>query len=249
MPCSHRRIKCVWLIPLMGAVCIWLYQSDVRKGIVLFAFLFIIKIRSCVGKEDFFPLCRMHVLAQRCAGRRRSFLIRPKNTKELLINEAIHAKEVRLVGDDGEQLGIVPFRDALNMAYDKDLDLVLMAPNAVPPVCRIMDYGKYRFDREKREKEARKKQQTAKVKEIQLSCGIDVHDFDTRVNHAKRFLGGGDKVRVVVRFRGREMSHQDVGREVLSRFSAALEGIGVCDKKPVMEGRNLSVLIIPVKNS
>lgn len=152
MPCSHRRIKCVWLIPLMGAACIWLYQSDVRKGIVLFAFLFIIKIRSCVGKEDFFPLCRMHVLAQRCAGRRRCFLIRPKNTKELLINEAIHAKEVRLVGDDGEQLGIVPFRDALNMAYDKDLDLVLMAPNAVPPVCRIMDYGKYRFDREKREK-------------------------------------------------------------------------------------------------
>ena len=144
------------------------------------------------------------------SGRRRCFLIRPKNTKELLINEAIHAKEVRLVGDDGEQLGIVPFRDALNMAYDKDLDLVLMAPNAVPPVCRIMDYGKYRFDREKREKEARKKQQTAKVKEIQLSCGIDVHDFDTRVNHAKRFLGGGDKVRVVVRFRGREMSQQDV---------------------------------------
>lgn len=170
------------------------------------------------------------------------------SSKDLLINEAIHAKEVRLVSDSGEQLGIIPFEQALDMAYDKDLDLVLMAANANPPVCRIMDYGKYRFDRVKKEKEARKKQQTAKVKEIQLSCGIDVHDFDTRVNHAKRFLSGGDKVRAVVRFRGREMSHQDVGREVLTRFTTALEGIGVCDKKPVMEGRNLSVIITPVKN-
>ena len=170
------------------------------------------------------------------------------SSKDLLINEAIHAKEVRLVSDSGEQLGIIPFEQALDMAYDKDLDLVLMAANANPPVCRIMDYGKYRFDRVKKEKEARKKQQTVKVKEIQLSCGIDVHDFDTRVNHAKRFLSGGDKVRAVVRFRGREMSHQDVGREVLTRFTTALEGIGVCDKKPVMEGRNLSVIITPVKN-
>lgn len=185
----------------------------------------------------------------KCTWRRGCFLIVQKNTKELLINEAIQAKEVRLVSDDGEQLGVIPFEDALQRAYDKDLDLVLMAPNAVPPVCRIMDYGKYRFDREKKEKEARKKQQTIKVKEIQLSCGIDVHDFDTRVNHAKRFLNGGDKVRVVVRFRGREMSHQEMGRLVLNRFTDALEGIGVCDKKPVLEGRNLSVLIVPVKNS
>ncbi len=165
------------------------------------------------------------------------------------INEAIHAHEVRLVGTEGEQLGVVKLPDALRMAYDKNLDLVLIAPTAQPPVCRIMDYGRYRFDREKREKEARKKQQIVKVKEIQLSCNIDVHDFNTRVNHAKKFLQGGDKVKVSLRFRGREMSHPEVGLEVLERFQAACEGIGTADKKPVRDGRFMTLFLSPVKQS
>ncbi|MBQ3126026.1 MAG: translation initiation factor IF-3, partial [Clostridia bacterium] len=126
------------------------------------------------------------------------------------INDEIRAKEVRLVGADGEQLGIFSLESAQKAAYDKGLDLVLMAPQAVPPVCRIMDYGKFRFERDKKEKEARKKQQTVEVKEIQLSARIDTHDFDTKVNHAHRFLAAGNKVKVILKFRGREMSHQEL---------------------------------------
>ena len=121
------------------------------------------------------------------------------SSKDMLINGEIKAKEVRLVGAQGEALGIFSIKDAQNMAYDNDMDLVLMAPNAEPPVCRIMDYGKFCFERNKKEKEAKKKQQVVEVKEIQLSCRIDTHDFQTKVNHAIRFLGQGNKVRVVVK--------------------------------------------------
>lgn len=169
------------------------------------------------------------------------------STKDMLINGEIKAKEVRLVGANGEALGIFQLKDALNMAYDNDLDLVLMAPTAEPPVCRIMDYGKFCFERNKKEKEARKKQQTVEVKEIQLSCRIDTHDFQTKVNHATRFLGAGNKVRVVVKFKGREMTHLDIGREVLTKFESALEGIGQVDKKPILEGRFMSMLVVPLK--
>ena len=169
------------------------------------------------------------------------------STKELQINEEIRAKEVRIIGDDGEQIGVVATSKALEMAYEKDLDLVLMAPNAEPPVCRIMDYGKYRFERDKREKEAKKKQTTVEVKEIQLSCRIDTHDFETKVKHAHRFLGDGNKVRVVVKFRGREMSHQDLGREMLEKFEQACEGLGSVDKRPTLEGRFMSMIVNPVK--
>lgn len=165
----------------------------------------------------------------------------------MLINGDIKAKEVRLVGANGEALGIFPLKDALNMAYDSDLDLVLMAPTAQPPVCRIMDYGKFCFERNKKEKEVRKKQQTVEVKEIQLSCRIDTHDFQTKVNHATRFLGAGNKVRVVVKFKGREMTHLDIGRDVLTKFEAAMEGIGQVDKKPILEGRFMSMLVVPLK--
>ena len=165
----------------------------------------------------------------------------------MLINGEIKAKEVRLVGANGEALGIFPIKDALNMAYDNDLDLVLMAPTAQPPVCRIMDYGKFCFERNKKEKEARKKQQVVEVKEIQLSCRIDTHDFQTKVNHATRFLGAGNKVRVVVKFKGREMTHLDIGRDVLTKFEAAMEGIGQVDKKPILEGRFMSMLVVPLK--
>ena len=171
------------------------------------------------------------------------------STKELQINEAIRANEVRLIGADGEQVGIVKLAQAQDMAEQKGLDLVMISPNAEPPVCRIMDYGKYRFERIKKEKEARKNQQIVKVKEVQLSCTIDTHDFDTRVNHAHRFLSEGNKVKVIVRFKGREMSHLDNGREVLARFQQACADAGTADKKPTLEGRSMSIILSPVKNS
>ncbi|MBQ8551834.1 MAG: translation initiation factor IF-3 [Clostridia bacterium] len=169
------------------------------------------------------------------------------STKELQINEEIRAKEVRIVGEDGEQVGVMQTAKALELAYEKDLDLVLIAPNAEPPVCRIMDYGKYRFERDKKEKEAKKKQTTVEVKEIQLSCRIDTHDFETKVKHAHRFLGDGNKVRVVVKFRGREMSHLDIGREILEKFEEACKEVGSVDKRPALEGRFMSMIVNPVK--
>lgn len=164
------------------------------------------------------------------------------------INDEIRASEVRLIGADGEQIGIVKLADAQEQADEKNLDLVLISPNAEPPVCRIMDYGKYRFERIKKEKEARKNQQVVKVKEIQLSCTIDTHDFDTRVNHAHRFLKEGNKVKVIVKFKGREMSHQDNGRQVLTKFQEACADVGTTDKKPILEGRYMSILLSPLKN-
>ena len=169
------------------------------------------------------------------------------STKDLQINESIRFKEVRLVGADGEQLGIMSSSSALEYAYGRGLDLVLMAPNAEPPVCRVMDYGKFRFERDKKEKEAKRNQQTVKLKEVQLSCRIDTHDFDTRVNQARKFLQGGDKVKAVIRFRGREMTHLDMGRAVSDRFIEACAEVGTNDKAPIQEGRFLSVILAPVK--
>ena len=171
----------------------------------------------------------------------------PISAKELLINDSIRAKEVRLIGENGEQLGVKPLDAAKTYAYDRGLDLVLIAAQATPPVCRAMDYGKYRFERDKKEKEARKNQQISKLKEVKLSCRIDTHDFETRLNHAKRFLGDGDKVKLIVVFRGREMTHQEIGRELIDRFLAAVGELGTTDKKPVMEGRFMSVVISPAK--
>ena len=158
-------------------------------------------------------------------------------------------KEVRLVGPEDEQLGIMSSDAALRLAYEKGLDLVLMAPNAVPPVCRIMDYGKFRFDREKKAKEARKKQQVVEMKEVQLSCRIDTHDFDTKARRAQGFLQKGNKVRVVMRFKGREMAHQELGRDVLTRFEAAVAPAGVVEKKPVLDGRLMTMIVVPAKNN
>ena len=136
---------------------------------------------------------------------------------------------------------------ALEMAYDQGLDLVMMSAQATPPVCKIMDYGKFCFERDKRAKEAKKKQQTVELKEIQLSCRIDTHDFETKVRHALRFLGEGNKVRVVMKFKGREMSHMNIGKEVLEKFEAACSELGAVDKKPVLDGRFMSMVISPVK--
>ena len=165
----------------------------------------------------------------------------------MLINEEIKAKEVRVIGEDGEAIGVMSTDKALDLAYDRGYDLVLMAAQATPPVCRIMDYGKYRFERDKKEKEAKKKQQVIELKEVQLSCRIDVHDFETKARNAIRFLTAGNKVRVVVRFKGREMAHQELGREMLTRFEEAVSSVGAVEKKPVLDGRILSMVVSPVK--
>ena len=178
---------------------------------------------------------------------RRYKAISTNNTKDLLVNEEIKTPEVRVIGAENEQLGIMKIDDARAYAYNHGVDLVLIVPNATPPVCRAIDYGKFCFERDKREKEAKKKQVIVKVKEVQLSCRIEQHDFETRVNHAKRFLGEGNKVKAVVRFKGREMAHQDLGREVIEKFQAACEGFGVAEKKPILEGRFMSIILSPVK--
>lgn len=164
------------------------------------------------------------------------------------INDDIRAKEVRMLDENGEQLGIMSLDSAKSYAYDRDLDIVLIAPLAKPPVCRAMDYGKYCYEQDKREKEARKKQQTVEVKEVQLSCRIDTHDFETKANRAKKFLSDGNKVRVCLRFKGREIAHQELGREMLERFAAACSEFGSIDKKASLEGRVLTMFITPIKN-
>ncbi|MBE6668069.1 MAG: translation initiation factor IF-3 [Ruminococcaceae bacterium] len=169
------------------------------------------------------------------------------SAKELLINEEIKAKEVRVIDAEGEVVGVMSPDAALKIAYDQGYDLVLMAPQAQPPVCRIMDYGKYRFERDKKEKEAKKKQQVIELKEIQLSCRIDTHDFETKARHAVKFLESGNKVRVVMRFKGREMSHVGIGQEIMQKFIEACSEVGSVDKAPVMDGRILSMVVSPVK--
>lgn len=165
----------------------------------------------------------------------------------MLVNEQIEAKEIRVIGADGEQLGIMSTEQALRMAYNDGLDLVMMTGNSTPPVCKIMNFGKFRFEREKKEKEAKKKQQVVELKEIQLSCRIENHDFETKLKHAHKFLSSGNKVRVVLRFKGREMTHQDLGVEIMEKFRAACEELGTVDKKPVLDGRIMSMVISPVK--
>ena len=169
------------------------------------------------------------------------------SAKDMLINEEIKAKEVRVIGEDGEPIGIMSPEAALKIAYDQGYDLVLMAPQAQPPVCRIMDYGKFRFERDKKEKEAKKKQQVVELKEIQLSCRIDTHDFETKARHAQRFLSDGNKVRVVMRFKGREMSHMAIGQEIMQKFRESCADMGTVDKAPVLDGRILSMVITPTK--
>ena len=164
------------------------------------------------------------------------------------INEAIDLPEVRVISADGEPLGIMSAREAQKLAYEKDMDLVLIAAQANPPVCKVMDYGKYLFEKQKREKEAKKKQQVIEVKEIQLSCRIDTHDYETKLNQAKKFLTSGNKVRVVLKFKGREMSHQAIGRELLERFQADTAEVGHCEKKPVLDGRFMSMIVNPLSN-
>lgn len=170
-------------------------------------------------------------------------------TKELQINEDIRLgsnKQVRVIDDNGDQLGILTLSEAQSRAYDKGLDLALIAPQGDPPVCRILDYGKYRFEMNKKDKEAKKKQQTIEVKEIQLSCRIDTNDFNTKLNQARKFLQSGNKVKVNIRFKGREMSHVELGKNLLDKFEAECKDYGTVDKRPVLEGRFMNIMIQPL---
>ncbi|MBP3332565.1 MAG: translation initiation factor IF-3 [Clostridia bacterium] len=170
-----------------------------------------------------------------------------------MVNEEIfeegfaQSAQIRVIGPDGEQLGILTAISALNSAYDKGLDLVLIAPQSVPPVARIMDYGKFRFEREKKKKEAKKNQQKVEVKEVQLSCKIEQNDFNTKVNNARKFLSAGNKVKVLVVFKGRQLAHQEVGVTLIEQFEEAVADLGAAEKRPAMEGRSMTLLISPTK--
>ena len=161
------------------------------------------------------------------------------------INEQIRDPQVRLISAEGEQLGIVTAEEALQIATEAGYDLVKIAPNSVPPVCRIMDYGKYRFEQTKKEKEAKKNQRVIEIKEIRMSPGIDTNDFNTKLKNAQKFLADGDRVKVSVRFRGREMAHTEIGSELLKDFAEKCAEIANVDKAPKLEGRNMSMFLSP----
>ena len=161
------------------------------------------------------------------------------------INEEILDKEVRLIGDQGEQLGIMTVDEALRIATERELDLVKIAPGSNPPVCKIMDYGKFRFEQAKKEKEAKKNQRVIEIKEIRMSPGIDTNDFNTKLKNAQKFLNDGDRVKVSVRFRGREMAHTEIGAVLLKDFANQCAEIANMDKAPKLEGRNMSMFLSP----
>ena len=161
------------------------------------------------------------------------------------LNEEIRDREVRLVGEEGEQLGIISAREALDKAVDQGLDLVKISPTAVPPVCKLMDYGKYKFEQQKREKEARKNQHIVEIKEVRMSPGIDVNDFNVKLRNAQKFLSEGDRVKATVRFRGREMAHTDIGRGLLVKFAEQCGEVSTLEKDPKLDGRHMSIFLAP----
>lgn len=161
------------------------------------------------------------------------------------LNEEICDKEIRLIGAGGEQLGIVSPTEALKMAEEQGLDLVKISPQAVPPVCKLMNYGKFKFEQGKREKEAKKNQHVVEIKEVRMSPGIDIGDFNTKLRNAQKFIAGGDRVKVTVRFRGREMSHTDIGRTLLDKFAEQCAETATVDKTAKLEGRNMSMFLSP----
>lgn len=164
------------------------------------------------------------------------------------LNEDIRDREIRLIGEQGEQLGIMSSAEALKIADEQGLDLVKISPQAVPPVCKLMNYGKFRFEQSKREKEARKNQHVVEIKEIRMSPGIDVGDFNTKLKNAQKFIADGNRVKVSVRFRGREMAHTDIGRDLLERFAAECAETANLDKSPKLEGRMMSIFLSPKPN-
>ena len=160
-----------------------------------------------------------------------------------MINEQIRDKEVRLIGTDGEQLGIMSAKEAMKLAEEAELDLVKIAPTAKPPVCKIVDYGKFRYEQARKEKEAKKKQKVIEVKEIRLSPNIDVNDLNTKMNAARKFLAKGDKVKITLRFRGREMAHMNASKHILDDFAEQLSDVAVVEKAPKVEGRSIGMVL------
>lgn len=175
----------------------------------------------------------------------RCFRISKTNQPNHQINEEIRDKEIRVIDSEGNQLGIMATEKALELAYDNDHDLVMIAPGGKPPVCKIMDYGKYRFEQAKREKEAKKNQHVVEVKEIRMSPSIDTHDFNVKLKNGRKFLGEGNRLKVTVRFRGREMAHTDIGANLLKRFAAECEDVATVDKNAKLEGRFMSMFLSP----
>lgn len=167
-------------------------------------------------------------------------------SKEMNVNQSIRAREVRLIDANGDQLGVKSRDEALEIAATRNLDLVLVAPGAKPPVCRIMDYGKYRYEQQKKEKEARKKQRVINIKEVRLSPGIGDHDFNTKLRNARKFIENGDKVKASVRFRGRAITHKELGQEVLDRLAEEVKDIATVESKAKMEGRQMFMMLAPI---
>lgn len=182
--------------------------------------------------------------AHRNEERRRPTISRPSQTR---VNERIRIREVRLIDEEGNQVGVIPTREALEMARERGLDLVEVAPNASPPVCRLMDYGKYRYEQSRKERESRRQQQVTKVKEVRVEPKIGAHDLETKGNHAARFLDAGNKVKLTVLFRGRSITHPELGRELLERLSEQLSDRGVVEQTARMEGRTMTMIMAPAK--
>ena len=164
----------------------------------------------------------------------------------MILNEDIRAREVRLIGPDGQQVGVVSKNEALHQAADADMDLVLLSPNAKPPVARIMDYGKYKYEQQKKDKEARKKQKVINLKEIRLSPTIEEHDFQTKLKNGRKFLEKGDKCKVSIRFRGRAITHKEIGQRVLEKFAEECKDIATIGQKPKMDGRQMFIMLNPI---
>ncbi len=198
------------------------------------------------------PPGRGYVAAlNRCHDRRTNTIARrphnapPTRDTGPRVNDRIRAPEIRLIGPEGENIGVVSPEKAMEIAEEAELDLVEISPNATPPVCKIMDYGKYKYEQQKRESEARKKQKVIEVKEVKFRPNTDTHDYDVKMRNVTRFLENGDKVKVTLRFRGREMAHQQLGRDLLQRVAGDVEGLGKIENMPKMEGRQMIMIIAP----
>ncbi|MBA3927237.1 MULTISPECIES: translation initiation factor IF-3 [Listeria] len=168
-------------------------------------------------------------------------------SKDMLVNDGIRARELRLIDQDGEQLGVKTKAEALEIAEKANLDVVLVAPTAKPPVARIMDYGKFRFEQQKKDKEARKNQKIIVMKEVRLSPTIDEHDFDTKLRNARKFLEKGDKVKCSIRFKGRAITHKEIGQKVLDRFAKECEDLCTIEQRPKMDGRSMFLVLAPIQ--
>ena len=163
----------------------------------------------------------------------------------MIVNDGIRARELRVISSNGQQLGVLSKQDALRSAETENLDLVLVSPNAKPPVARIMDYGKYRFEQQKRDREARKNQKTVNIKEVRLSPSIDENDYQTKLRNARRFVGKGDKVKASIRFKGRAITHKEIGRKVLERLAADMADVSALETRPKMDGRSMFLMLAP----